>query len=104
MELLIFVAGLVLLCYLALRFGADSRPRPYSREEEYAVLGMTWDAAEGHMFDLRREAAAWRMAQRARVQRTAAWRRVAARSLRGLAARLSPELGERPRAAANGRS
>ena len=95
MELLIMVAGLCLLAILALRFGSDSRPRAYSDEEHYARLGMTWDAAQLHLLDLRHDAALWRMAQRASTPRRAGrWRRVAARSLRGLAAWLSPELAK----------
>jgi hypothetical protein len=95
MELLICVAGLCLLSVLALRFGVDSRPRAYSPEEEYARLGMTWDAAQPHMIDLRRDAAVWRMARQVAPRRPAAWRRATARRLRAIAAWLSPELAER---------
>jgi hypothetical protein len=97
MEPLICVAGLCLLSVLALRFGVDSRPRAYSPEEDYARLGMTWDPAQLHLIDLRREAAVWRMTQHVELtprRQPAAWRRATARRLRALAAWLNPELGE----------
>ena len=95
MELLIFVAGLCLLSVLALRFGVDSRPRSYSPEEDYARLGMTWDAAQLHLIDLRRDADVWRVIQQVAPRRPAAWRRAIARRLRAIAAWLSPELAGR---------
>jgi hypothetical protein len=95
MELLICILGLCLLSVLALRFGVDSRPRPSSPEEEYARLGMTWDGAEQHLIDPRRDAAVWRVAHQAAPRRPAAWRRATARGLRSVAAWLSPEPAER---------
>lgn len=103
MELLIIVAGLCLLAILALRFGSDSRPRAYSEEEHYARLGMTWDAAQLHLLDLRHDAALWRMAQlAAKPDRPRRWRRAAARGLRGLAAWLSPAPNQAPLASSAG--
>jgi hypothetical protein len=99
MELLIMIVGLCLLAILALRFGSDSRPRAYSDEEHFARLGMTWDAAELHLLDLRHDAAQWRVAQQAAPHmagRPGVWRRVTARTLRGVAAWLSPELARPP--------
>jgi hypothetical protein len=44
MEALIFVAALVTLSLLALRFGTDSRPTLWSEEHRLAARGMVWDA------------------------------------------------------------
>lgn len=42
MEALVVIAAFVLLGALAVRFGADSRYGPHSKEEQYAVRGLTW--------------------------------------------------------------
>jgi hypothetical protein len=94
MELLILVIGLIVIGILAVRFGYDSRSVPYSKEQELATYGVVWDMRHAHMEDLRREAAAWRLAQQV-ARRSAHGRRVRRRlaaTLRALALWLSPEL------------
>jgi hypothetical protein len=44
MEFLVIVLGLCVLGLLAERYGYDSRGQLRSREEEAALVGMTWDA------------------------------------------------------------
>jgi len=82
MELLVFVAALVLLGGLALRFGHDSRRTVSSKEEELAALGMTWGLPARPILYPRRQ-------NRIRAH---ALRHLAASALFGLAAWLSPEL------------
>lgn len=43
MELFVFVFWLMALAVLAVCFGRDSRGRIYSKEEQLAMLGVTWD-------------------------------------------------------------
>jgi hypothetical protein len=110
MELLLFVIGLCVLGFLALRFGYDSRSvAPYSKEEDLARLGVSWELqAAVHRSELMREAATWRLVERAnghlaevRSQRLAPLplsrrvRRRLAAGLRAFARWLSPELATR---------
>jgi hypothetical protein len=95
MELLAFCLALVALAGLALRFGADSRPRAISPEEHYAQLGVVWDVTELQAVELRQAAARWRLAQHARPPaprvRLGRPRRLLAGYLRAIASWLSAE-------------
>jgi hypothetical protein len=91
MELLILVVGLGVLGYLAIRFGYDSRELPRSEEHTLANHGMVWEVHMARLHDLRREAAAERIA-RLTPRPTGRARRTLALGLRVLAYRLSPEL------------
>jgi|SRR5918912_4589000 hypothetical protein len=102
MELVFFVAALCLLGILALRFGYDSRFVPYSKEHELAGYGMRWEVHHAELHELRREAAAWRLAQQARPRRQMRIRRSLARALRRLAYMLSPEVQHRATRRADG--
>ena len=43
MELILAIAGLVIFAVLAVRYGYDSREGIYSKEQELASYGLTWD-------------------------------------------------------------
>jgi hypothetical protein len=92
MELVIPIIILGALVALAMRYGYDSRDTAYSKEREFASLGVTWDVYTMHLDELRREAAMWRLHQQASPPRRGVRRRVA-HGLRSLAVRLNPELG-----------
>jgi len=46
MELLILIVLLIVLALASLRWGVDSRPAPYAKEHELAVLGLRWPEPE----------------------------------------------------------
>jgi hypothetical protein len=81
MELLVTLVALVIFVVLALRFGYDSRPRPQSKEEELACLGMEWQ---------RPRTAVWKPAGRLVTARRFV-RHSLARALLAFATWLSPE-------------
>ena len=47
MEVVLLLISLCVLAVLALRFGRDSRPSIYSREEQQAAHGLVWNGAPG---------------------------------------------------------
>ena len=57
MELIIFIAALCVVGLLAMRFGYDSRPTAYSKEEDLASLGLNRDQTGSTLRDTRREVA-----------------------------------------------
>jgi hypothetical protein len=91
MDLLIFIAVLCALAFLAMRYGYDSRDVPYSEEERLARYGMVWEVHTFRLDDLRREAILWRRTQLL-TRRSRRLRRRLALGLRALAHWLNPEL------------
>jgi hypothetical protein len=73
---LVVLLGLVLLCVLAARFGADSRDLPRSHEHELARLGLVWGETPERAARVARD----ELSRRRR--RTAVHDAVAAQSLR----------------------
>lgn len=43
MELILAISGLIVFVVLAVRYGYDSREGIYSKEQELASYGLTWD-------------------------------------------------------------
>ncbi|GEM_PF-4448620 len=70
MEALVFVGLFLALALASLRWGADSRPRPSSKEEQLAVYGLTWSHRPGAF-----------ISPAARPETGRPWRRAAAAQL-----------------------
>ena len=90
MEFLIVTLVLVAFIFLSMRYGYDSRDAAYSKEREFAQLGMTWDLHTWRLDELRREAALWRLHQQVTCPRRRIRRRVSV-GFYALARWLDPE-------------